>query len=416
MADPVFSEAPEEVMRYFDAKGQAPSFDWRDIAPQEHALSYTVAKSTGYDVVDDIKAATRQAIADFKSYGDFVDQLEPTLRKKGWWGRQLVTDPLTGKSKYVQLGSLKRLRTIYWANVRTARAAGEWERIQRTKRGLPFLVYEMSVAEKKRPEHLGWVGLILPVDHPFWATHYPPNGWLCQCRVRQISRAEAERMGYDPEAEGPQIVYRNWTNKRTGEVWRVPRGIDPGWQTNPGLTRADNLRGFLAERLEDLSDNARRVAVADLVGGANFRALQAGKIPYAGALDRSPSNMTAGSLSLPVAVLPERVRELIGAHRAVVHLSNADAHKQLRKRRTASGAVQIRAEDYQLIQRLAEEGRLFEDVSSERTFALQAILDGKPWTAILRMTRDGNEIYLKSFRRLQERHLGPSARNIPMEN
>ncbi len=407
MPDPVFTEAPEEVTRYFDAKGVQPSFDWREVAPHEHAVSFTVAKSAGFDVLDDIRKATRDVIANYGSYGEFVDQLEPILRKKGWWGRKVVKGP-NGKER-VQLGSLHRLRTIYWANVNTARASGEWERIQRTKRGLPFLIYELSVAENKRPEHKGWVGIILPVDDPFWATHYPPNGWLCQCRVRQISRREAEALGYDPETPGPQIVTRPWTNKVTGERVQVPEGIDPGWQTNPGATRAANLRRFLSDRLDALPTNARRVAIQDLTGARHFRALAKGELPYSGARDRSPANVERGRMALPVAILPDHVQEKIGAKTRTVLFSNADAQKQISKR------AQIAPEHYAMVQKMAEEGRLFEDATSGKEFILQMMIDEQPWTAILHITRDKREIYLKSFRRIRMSQFGATARNIPMD-
>ena len=406
MPDPVFKEAPEEVTRYFDAKGQHPSFDWRDTAPHEHAVSFTVAKSAGYDILDDVRAATRDAIANYQSYGDFIDQLEPALRKKGWWGRKAVKDAITGDIQYVQLGSLHRLRTIYWANVNTARAAGEWERIQRTKRGLPFLIYELSVAERKRPEHQAWVGIILPVDDPFWLTHYPPNGWLCRCRVRQISRREAEGLGYDPETGGPQVVTRPWTNKRTGERFDVPEGIDPGWQTNPGATRATNLNRFLSDRLDGLPSVARKVAVQDLVGAPPFRAMARGDLPFAGAADRSPANIERGRMALPVAVLPENAVAAIGSKSRTVLFSNADAHKQLKKRIHKTGQSQFAATDYALVQQLVEEGTLYQEQTAERDMVVQGVIDGKGWHAVIRKTATGEGLFLKSFRRIQIHRMG----------
>lgn len=50
--------------------------------------------------------------------------------------------------------------------------------------------------------------------------------------MRQISRAEAERRG--GESEPPQFPPVEWTNPRTGMTLKVPRGIDPGWDRNPG--------------------------------------------------------------------------------------------------------------------------------------------------------------------------------------
>ena len=41
-------------------------------------------------------------------------------------------------------------------------------------------------------------------------------------------RAEARRLGYDPDKPAPDDGTYRWKNKRTGEVLRVPNGIDPG--------------------------------------------------------------------------------------------------------------------------------------------------------------------------------------------
>jgi uncharacterized protein with gpF-like domain len=30
---------------------------------------------------------------------------------------------------------------------------------------------------RTRPMHAAWHNTVLPFDHPFWKTHYPPNGW-----------------------------------------------------------------------------------------------------------------------------------------------------------------------------------------------------------------------------------------------
>ena len=53
-------------------------------------------------------------------------------------------------------------------------------------------------------------------------------------------------------------------NPRTGEVRIVPRGIDPGWQTNPGRARLEGMESFLAGKLEALPEAARQVALRDI--------------------------------------------------------------------------------------------------------------------------------------------------------
>lgn len=400
MPDDLFTEAPEEVTRYFDAKGQRPSLDWTDVAPHEHAIAFTVAQSAGFDVLDDIRAAVSDAVTNYTDYGTFVDELEPLLRKKGWWGRKVRAD-----GKEVQLGSLRRLRTIYWANTSTARAAGEWERIQRTKRGIPFLVYELSSAERRRPEHLGWVGVILKVDDSFWLTHYPPNGWLCQCRVRQITRFEAEELGYDPEVPAPEITTRPWTNRKTGETVQVPRGIDPGWQTNPGVDRARNVARLQASRLDGLTELAGRVAVKDMIGSAPFRAVQSNLFKYDRRVPQDPNR----SLVAPVGVLDAERTALMRSGTRTVNLSVADAAKQLDRH------PDVTLEQYRQVQDIIATGALYEDRTSEFEFIFQKLIDGKPWAAVIHMSRDRRELFLKSYHRIRDAQFGETARQVRMD-
>lgn len=266
-----FREAPQEVQRYFRAKESVETFDWRDLWGDEHAFAFTVAKSAGYDILDDIRQALDEAITKQQPFHEFQRAVVPILQRKGWWGKAEAVDPLTGETKVVQLGSTRRLKTIFWANTRTARAAGEWERTWRTRDSLPFLRYLQTRADEPREEHEAWVGTILPVEHPWWRTHYPPNGWGCLCGVEQISDYKAEQLGYDPAKPAPPLDLKPWTNRRTGEVVMVPAGIDPGWATNPGAARAENLRRHLAGKLEGMTPAQRRIAVEDMTGSDAFR-------------------------------------------------------------------------------------------------------------------------------------------------
>ena len=226
-----------EAIEHFRRKGYRIGFDWRDTAAAEHARAFTVAKAMDLDILRDIRSAFDRAYARGDTVESFIEGLAPELQRKGWWGRKFMVDPRTGDIRTVQLGSVHRLRLIFDANMRSATARGHWERIERLKDRLPFLRYVAVVDERTRPEHKKWHGTILPVDHPFWATHYPPNGWRCRCMVQQLAKEDLERFGYKPSAGPPPDAdkTRPWTNKRTGETAQVPLGIDPGWQHNAGL-------------------------------------------------------------------------------------------------------------------------------------------------------------------------------------
>ena len=252
---------PQEAIDYLAAKELKPGFDYRDVWRDEHAGAFTVAKMMHLDMLSDMRDSLVEALKKGTTLQQWSKQITPELQKRGWWGVQEATDPLTGKSGLVQLGSPRRLQTIYEANLRTARAAGQWQRILRTATTHPYLLYQLGPSARHRPQHVAWSGTMLPIEDEFWQYAMPPNGWGCKCWTRQISKTEYGRLrdnGYqDPLApmeindkgfptgrpvrqllpvklESPKLTWRNWVNKRTGEVERVPDGIDPGWDTNPG--------------------------------------------------------------------------------------------------------------------------------------------------------------------------------------
>jgi len=340
----ISSPPPADALAWFRAKGLKLGFDYRDVWREEHAIAFTVAKIMQLDVLADVRTAVDQALAEGQTFRDFQKRLTPVLQEKGWWGIQEMTDPLTGEVKQVQLGSPRRLRVIYDTNLRTARAAGQWERIQRTKESLPYLLYTVGPSREHRPEHLSWHGTLLPVDDPFWRTHFTPNGWGCRCRIRQVSHWEYERLlkngipapatratqEIDPKTglptgrhagarvpvstTAPKTSLVEWTNKRTGEVQKIPRGIDPGWDYNPGEGRKAHLEKVLAEK-SIASDTIQRKPVLPKMVADDQTKLDAlyqqceAKKPAFDALIEQFAEQTGGNPLLPPLKAPKRALE-----------------------------------------------------------------------------------------------------------
>ena len=214
-----------------------PSGHWTEVWQQAHQVGFTVAQSSGFDILGDIHSSLATAMTDGRTFSQFRDDLVPLLQSKGWWGRTQRIDQLTGEVREVQLGSVRRLRTIFDTNMRVSAAQGDWERQQSVKDTRPYLRYTALLDSKTRPLHRLWHGIILPQDHPWWKTHYPPNGWRCRCKVMSVSADDITREGWQVSAP-PDEGMTPWVNPRTGEQLLVPRGIDPGWAYNPGETDA----------------------------------------------------------------------------------------------------------------------------------------------------------------------------------
>lgn len=232
---------PLEALRFFRRKGFTFGFAWQDVWQEEHARAFTVAKAMQRDLLEDIRAAVDKAIDEGQTVRQFQKELRPLLEAKGWWGRKAMIDPETGEQKVVQLGSPNRLKTIYQVNMRTAQAAGRWERIERNKKAFPLLEYSSVMDGRERPEHHAWNGTILPVDHPWWDTHYPPCGWKCRCQAKPRNQRMLDAKGLSVTDKPKVFMSEPWTNKRTGEVHQVERGIDPGFSYNVGKAALDPL-------------------------------------------------------------------------------------------------------------------------------------------------------------------------------
>jgi len=367
---------PADVLDYFRAKQLAPRFSWLDVFGQEHAHAFTVAKAVEADVLVAFRATIDDAIARGLTYEDWVNALEPKLRTLGWWGPRKVADPETGELKRVDFSSPRRLQNIFSSNMRAARAAGQWDRAQATKDVLPYLFYVRTTANEPREEHLAWAGIVLPVDHAFWDTHFPPNGWGCKCSVRQIGRAEARRRG--GVSRDPQVETFAFRNRRTGETIAVPAGIDPGWHTNPGKSRAAGLGRVLADKIARIEGaELRRAAIAAIVASEQFARMLAGRAPRQAAL--------------PVAELPAAAR-LPDTHSAIVLMSHESAAKQLRRHPEATARTYAQLQDF---------ARRAAPIFDRDVVHLVGEIDGELWHAVVKRTRSGRAVYLTSLHRIR---------------
>lgn len=233
-----------EAVRYLEDKqvGSRLSFDWRDVREAEHVSSFVVAKAMNSSILTDIYGELVKALEEGRTLAQFQADLKPRLEAKGWWGRSFVRDPKTGQLVEAQLGSARRLTTIYDNNMRMAHAAGRWERMVRTARPGDLLRYKHTDQPHPRVDHQAWDGITLAIDHPFWKTHYTPNGWGCKCFTLLIPAARVRREGIvaTSEAELAQRGFGKtvaWRNSRTGQVEQIPAGIDPGFAYNVGQAR-----------------------------------------------------------------------------------------------------------------------------------------------------------------------------------
>ena len=270
---------PKEAVAALQARGKlTKSYAWQDVWQDEHGVQFTVSRMARLDLLQAIYDGILKSVQGDLSRRDWMQDVEQLLTDAGWWGFKAVTDPADSEIKLTKFDPA-RLKLIYDTNTRQAYATGLWERVERSKKALPYVRYITRRDDRVRAEHQAWDNLTLPVDDDFWKTHWPPNGWRCRCRVMSMTKADFEK-GFTLERPGaetdpnaplvqkplktvaPPVVTKEYTNPRSGEVLNVPEGVDPGFAYNPGQARAkalqDQLKGKLKSANPDLAAAARK--------------------------------------------------------------------------------------------------------------------------------------------------------------
>ncbi|WP_299370442.1 phage minor head protein [uncultured Tateyamaria sp.] len=233
---------------------QVPTSSWRDVWKAQHDRAFMVAGATKADVLADLAKAVEKAIAEGTTLEEFRRDFREIVEKRGWHG-------WTGEE--TEAGRAWRTRVIYRTNMRTSYMAGRYAQLMAGP--FPIWIYKHSGAAEPRLHHLEMDGLMLPREHAFWRTFFPPNGWGCYCDVVGAASPElAELLGGNPSVRLPP----DWDkiDPATGE----PHGIGRGWGYAPGATAVDDIQRISGLKQATLPDGlAQAVArwAADLVEG-----------------------------------------------------------------------------------------------------------------------------------------------------
>lgn len=86
------------------------------------------------------------------------------------------------------------VENLFRTHTQLAYSAGQWQVDQNPVLQDILWGYKyVTVADDRvRPEHVGFHGVTLPKDHPFWDENFPPNGWSCRCVAISLYDTEEE--------------------------------------------------------------------------------------------------------------------------------------------------------------------------------------------------------------------------------
>lgn len=241
-------QAFKEQIAFFRSKLELPTETWRDVMRHAHEKAFVVAGVTDADMLKDLREAVDAAISQGESIEQFRASFNTIVAKYGWTG---------WKGEDTPEGKAWRTRTIYQTNMATSYAAGRYRQLtdESFREQRPYWRYVHSGAFEPRPQHKAWgdARLTLRYDHPFWQTHYPPNGWGCGCTVYAVEAPD------DGDARQPPAGWAR-RDRKTG----APEGIDEGWDYAPGSVDKADWRSWVQDKLISYPDAMQRALAADV--------------------------------------------------------------------------------------------------------------------------------------------------------
>ncbi|MFK5980868.1 MAG: phage minor head protein [Rhizobiaceae bacterium] len=212
---------PTEAIEFLKQRLALPDEVWQALIEQVDAAARSRALDMSRSMHEDILKAIQKALEEGTTKEMFRKEFDRISRSRGWKG--------DNEGGY-------RSNLVFRTQTSQAMASGRWQTIQRVKKRFPYLRYVTVGDHRVRKEHLAWHDTILPVDHPWWLTHYPPNGFNCRCRIMQLNDSLMKRFGFEVSEQAPPMNVVEQIVRDGNEYKKVstPQGIDPGFAYNAG--------------------------------------------------------------------------------------------------------------------------------------------------------------------------------------
>jgi SPP1 gp7 family putative phage head morphogenesis protein len=257
MPDFLFEPVPyKEAIDFIKSKPIVSREVFDQLLPELKARAFTI---TGLEGVADVMQAVRDRIADLPAganwddvKSDIADDISPYL----------VDPNAAPEHRDAQINAAnRRAELLLRMHGHAAYAAAEYEINDRQRDVFPYWQYRTMEDDRVRPAHAALDGIVLPADHEFWQSHYPPWDWGCRCTVIPLSesdkddeekkdedkpRDEQNVLVDDPEADELSSTRRLY---RDGQVIDVSspseRGKPGAFEWHPGNLRlsVDDLKG-----------------------------------------------------------------------------------------------------------------------------------------------------------------------------
>jgi SPP1 gp7 family putative phage head morphogenesis protein len=208
----------KDAVDFWESKVKLSPSGYRKLSDEAKMKAFAVAGIAKGDELETVYNALSQAIEGNINFEDFKKQCSTIFEKRGW----------TGISSW-------RVDNIFRTNVQAAYMAGRWKQASAASNLRPYGQYSAINDKRTRPTHTAMHGVVYPLDHSFWDTWWPLNGFRCRCNVKTLSERQVKKRGIEVKTEDITGKLVEPVDPRTGN--KLPARLlmpDPGFMFHPG--------------------------------------------------------------------------------------------------------------------------------------------------------------------------------------
>jgi SPP1 gp7 family putative phage head morphogenesis protein len=189
MASFLFAPAPNDEAAAFIASKPAVSRSvFNKLLPELKARAFTITGIASADVLQ----AARDEIAKLPQGGDWDDIKQSLVTKLSPY---FVDESAPQEDRDKQTAAAnRRAELLLRTHGQQAYASAQYGMLNEQRELFPFWQY-MSLGDSHvRPSHAALDGIVLPADHEFWQTHFPPWDWGCRCQCIPLTRHDTAQI------------------------------------------------------------------------------------------------------------------------------------------------------------------------------------------------------------------------------
>lgn len=180
MAEFLFGPVPhDEAIDFIQSKPVLSRQIFDGLLPELKGRAFTITGVEAFDTVQRVRdlAAELPAGADWNdTKASIADEISPFF----------ASDDRTAEQ--VAIAANARAELLIRTHGQQAYAAAQYRELDAQRKIFPYWQYVTLGDGHVRPAHAALDKIILPADHEFWRTHFPPWDWGCRCHAVAISR------------------------------------------------------------------------------------------------------------------------------------------------------------------------------------------------------------------------------------